>query len=210
MIITHYGKQFFKVQLGDTIIAFNPIGKESKLKSARFGADVAICSVNHQDYNGVDAVVYGEKEPFVIKGPGEYETRGIFIKGIPTEIVISGKKYINTIYYFEFDSIKICFLGAYAGKQLPAVTNEVIEDIDILFVAIDGNEGVTPAEAYALAVSLEPKVIIPMDYDDNSKALKTFLKEGDSEDLKPVDKYTIKRKDLEGCEGDIIVLDSQA
>jgi len=90
------------------------------------------------------------------------------------------------------------------------VTNEVIEDIDILFVAIDGNEGVTPAEAYALAVSLEPKVIIPMDYDDNSKALKTFLKEGDSEDLKPVDKYTIKRKDLEGCEGDIVVLDSQA
>lgn len=210
MIITHYDKQFFKVQLGDTVIAFNPIGKESKIKSARFGADIAICSVNNPDYNGVDAVVYGDKEPMVIKGPGEYETRGIFIKGIPTETLISGKKYINTIYYFELDGIKICFLGAYAGKQLPAVTNEVIEDVDILFIAIDGNDEVNPAEAYALAVSLEPKVIIPMDYDDKGKALKTFLKEGDSEDLKPLDKYTVKRKDLEGCEGDIVVLSSQA
>lgn len=210
MIITHYGKQFFKVQLGDTTLAFNPIAKDSKTKAARFGADVALCSINHPDYNGVDTVVYGEKEPLAITGPGEYETRGVFIKGIPTEVTISEKKYINTIYLFELDNIKICFLGAYAGKQLPAVTNEAIEEIDILFVAIDGNERVTPADAYALAISLEPKIIIPMDYDENTKALKTFLKEGDAEGVKSLDKYTVKRKDLEGCAGDIVVLDSQA
>jgi L-ascorbate metabolism protein UlaG (beta-lactamase superfamily) len=210
MIITNYGKQFFKVQLGDTTLAFNPIGKDSKIKASRFGADVALCSVNHPDYNGVDAVIYGEKDPLAITGPGEYETKGVFIKGVPTEAVIAGKKYINTIYSFELDSIKICFLGAYAGKQLPAVTKELIDDIDILFVAIDGNERVTPADAYALAISLEPKIIIPMDYDENAKALKTFLKEGDAEDVKPLDKYTIKKKDLEGCSGDIVVLDSQA
>ena len=34
MVITYYGKQFFKVQFGDTVVAYNPIGKESKLEGS--------------------------------------------------------------------------------------------------------------------------------------------------------------------------------
>ena len=33
MIITYQGVEFFKVQFGDTILAFNPISKESKFKN---------------------------------------------------------------------------------------------------------------------------------------------------------------------------------
>ncbi len=37
-------------------------------------------------------------------------------------------------------------------------------------------------------------------------ALKKYLKEAGEESVKPIDKLTIKRKDLEGKEGETIVL----
>jgi len=52
----------------------------------------------------------------------------------------------------------------------------------------------------------EPKIIIPMDYDD--KTLKAFLKEGGQDKVTPVDKLTIKAKDIIGREGEIVVLSS--
>ena len=52
--------------------------------------------------------------------------------------------------------------------------------VDILFVPIGGDGVLDPAQAYKLAVSLEPKLIIQMHYGDvgDKNALKTFLKEG--------------------------------
>ena len=74
MIITYQGVEFFKVQFGDTILAFNPISKESKFKPTRFFADVALISANHSDFNGAENLSYNGKDPLVISGPGEYET----------------------------------------------------------------------------------------------------------------------------------------
>ena len=81
MIITYQGGEFFKVQFGNTTLAFNPISKDSKLNSSRFGADIALITMNHQDFNGIEQVSHGDVKPFVISGPGEYETKGVFIKG---------------------------------------------------------------------------------------------------------------------------------
>jgi hypothetical protein len=72
MIITYYGSEFFKVQFGDTTLAFNPISKDSKLKPSRFGADIVLTSARHADFNGIEQVSHGDKKPFVIDGPGEY------------------------------------------------------------------------------------------------------------------------------------------
>ena len=85
MIVTYYGKQFFKIQLGERTIAYNPIGKDSKEKGSRFGADIVLTSLRHADFNGADQCAYGERQPFVISGPGEYEVGGIFIKGFGTD-----------------------------------------------------------------------------------------------------------------------------
>ena len=43
-----------------------------------------------------------------------------------------------------------------------------------------------------------------MDYDE--KTLKMFLKEGGQDNVKSIDKLTIKSKELAGREGEIIVL----
>lgn len=212
MIITYQGAEFFKVQFGETVIAFNPISKESKHKTSRFGANIALITAQHPDFNGADQASIGDKAPFVISGPGEYEVRDIFIRGYLSSSLYGLsdgiKPMINTIYTLTVDNMRICFLGALSSTELSPETKAAFDDIDILFVPIGGQGVLDPAEAYKFAVKLEPKIIIPMLYDPAS--LKTFLKEGDATGVKGIDKLTIKRKDLDGKEGEIVVLDSQA
>ena len=205
MIITYFGKQFFKIQQGEMVIAFNPVSKSSKSGvSAKFGADIALITTNHIDYNGVEQLSHGDRVPFAISGPGDYEVKEIFIKGVMSNSELSGKKYINTIYSLSVDNISIAFLGALSDSEISKEAREAIDGPDILFVPV-GGKGLLDAKSSAkLASSLEPKMIIPMDYDSTS--LKAFLKEIGEEKAEVVDKLTLKRKDLEGKEGEVVVL----
>ena len=211
MIITHYGGEYFKIQTGDIVIAFNPPSKNSKLKAPRFGADVTFVSLNNSNFNGTENNVYGDKEPLVVSGPGEYEVKEIFIKGFPTGTTYEKETKINTIYSVLFDGIKLCFLGALSSAD--AITSEIKGEIanhDILFVPIGGADVLSPSEAGKVAVSLAPKIIIPMHYEGvgEKDALETFLKEEGGDKITPIEKLTIKKKDFDGKEGEIVVLKS--
>ncbi len=205
MVITYHGAEFFRVQVGDTVIAFNPISKDSKLKGTRFGADVALSTINHPDMNGLDQIAHGEKEAFQIYGPGEYEVKDIFIKGYPSlsKYGSTDEEKINTIYSLTMDNVNICFLGAVSTTDVSDQVKEMFDQIDVLFIPV-GTEGtITPAQARKLVVALEPKVVIPMGFDDAS--LKTFLKES-SKTPETVDKFSFKKKDLEGKDAAIVVI----
>ncbi len=216
MIITYLGGESVKVQFGDTILAFNPISKDSSLKPAKFGADIVLSSLNNPDINGVDQVTFGDKKPFAITGPGEYEVRGVFIKGLPSESNYDGgntaskDKLINTIYSVTLEGMNICFLGALSQVELPKETDEEIDGVDILFVPIGGAGVLEPAKAYKLAIAMEPKIIIPIHYGDlgAKDALKVFLKEA-GENPTPTSKLTLKKKDLEGKDAEVVVLEKE-
>lgn len=216
MIINYLGGEFVKIQFGNTILAFNPISKDSSLQSSKFGADIVLSSINHPDMNGVDQVSFGDKKPFVINGPGEYEVGGVFIKGFKSESSYedasakAGEKRINTIFTVTLEGMNICFLGAIDQSELPKEADEGIEAVDILFVPI-GSEGVLdPAKAYKLAVGIGPKIVIPIHYGDmgSKDALKLFTKEA-GENPSPVSKLTLKKKDLEGKEAEVVVLEKE-
>ncbi len=208
MIISYLGGEFVKVQFGDITLAFNPISKDSELKQSRFGADIVLISTHHKDMNGIEQVSHGEKKPFAVTGPGEYEIRGVFIKGLPSETKYGGESLINTIYTVSLENMNICFLGGLSNSELKAETIEALDDIDILFVPIGGEGVLEPGKAYKLAVSLGAKIIIPIHYGDvgNKDALKVFLKEA-GENPESIAKLTLKKKDLDGKDGDVIVLD---
>lgn len=205
MVISYLGGECFKVTQGDLTLAFNPPSKDSSLKASKFGADIALVSYDHEDFNGVENAAFGEREPFVISGPGEYEVKGVAVRGFGSESEYGGAKSVNTIYSVALEGMNLCFLGTLGTNVLPPAAKQELDNIDILFLPI-GGEGVLDYEkAYALAVQLEPKAIIPMHYDASS--LKAFLKEA-GEDVRPIDKLTIKKKDLDGKEGEIIVLEA--
>jgi len=207
MVITYHGKQFFKISFGDTTIALNPISKSSKIKGARFGADIAVISMNHPDFNGVDAVTYNNKEPFVISGPGEYEINAVFINGYPTDSQYEKQEKINTVYTISFENMTLCFLGGLHTAELSDEIKSALETVDILFVPVGGEEVLTPDQAHKIATKLEAKIIIPMDYEKDS--LKQFLKEVGVDKMNPVEKITIKKRDIEGKSGEVVVLSVQ-
>ena len=209
MIITYHGGQFIKISQGDTVIAANPFGKDSAYKSIRFGARIGLISVNHPDYNGVENLTHGEKVPFVISSPGEYEIGGIAISGFLAQKPFGQDGLLNTIYSLELEGIRLCILGALSSPELTSEQIEGIGEVDILFVPISGGDLLTPSDAEKIAVSLSAKLVIPLAWTDtNDKHLKLFLKEAGGEGVKPVDKLTLKRKDLEGKEGEVVLLEA--
>ncbi len=216
MVISYMGGECFKVSQGDFTLSFNPPAKESKLASAKFGADIALVSLDHPDFNGSENAAFGERQPFVIEGPGEYEIKDVSVRGfgVPSSYGLdkSDLSKINTIYSVALEGMNLCFLGALSNAELPASAKSELDDIDVLFLPVGGPStgsgqggGVLGhAAAYKLAVQLEPKVIIPMHYD--AASLKAFLKEAGAEGTKPEEKLTIKKKDLDGKEAEVVVL----
>lgn len=201
MIITYYGAGCFKVQSGETVIAFNPPSKESEYKSPRFASDIVLVSANDKDYNGWENLpgkAEGEK-PFVANGCGEYEVSGIYIKGIESN------SHSNTVYGLSLEEISICHLGA-LGKELDPKIKEDLGEIDILFIPIGGGNLLEPQKAAGVATHLGAKIVIPMNY--NESQLKQFMKEFGADGVAPADKLTIKKKDLADKKGEVVVLKS--
>ena len=211
MVITHHGGQCFKITFGDLTLVFDPISKGSKLAPVRFGADIALITRNHADFNGVAEVTYNGKEPFVISGPGEYEKEGITIQGFLTKsqypLSAGHIEAVNTIYVVKLEGMTIVHLGALSETALSVEAREAIDEIDVLFIPVGGEGVLDAAEASKMATFLEPKIIIPMHWDKMGEkdALQSFIKEeGGAQET--VDKLTLKKKDTAEKEGAIIVI----
>jgi len=213
MVITHHGGQCFKVTFGDLTLVFDPIAKNATLPSVRFGADIALVSRNHPDFNGVEEVTYGDKAPFAVTGPGEYERGGVTIQGFLSESEYALPKGLskatNTIYSVNLEDMTLVHLGALSNTKLPAEAREGIDEVDILFVPIGGEGVLSPADAHELVVALSPKIVIPMHWQGMGapKSLETFLKE-EGGAAEKTEKLTLKKKDLVGKEGAIMVIEA--
>ncbi|MEK7118708.1 MAG: MBL fold metallo-hydrolase [Patescibacteria group bacterium] len=218
MIITHYGGHFIKIAQGDMVIAANPFGKGSSRKPIRFGARIGLVSMNHKDMNGVENLSHGDKVPFVISGPGEYEIGGIAISGFLSPKPVGQKGLFNTIYTIELEGVRLCLLGMLSSPELSAELIEGIGEVDVLFVPVSGGDWLSPADAGKIAVALDAKLIIPLAFDDGGltasnlmagdRRLKLFLKEAGAEGTRPLEKFVLKKKDIEGKEGEVVVLDA--
>ncbi len=172
----------------------------------KFGSNVVISTTNHPDFNGVESATFGDNNPFVISGPGEYEVGNVFVRGFISSAEIDKKKYVNTIYLIKIEDIDICFLGPLDSKDsLSKDLGEEIDEPDIIFVPVSGKDTIDATTAVKIANSFNAKMVIPMDYDKES--ITTFIKETGSEDIKPADKLTLKKKDFTGGKITVALLD---
>ena len=76
MIISYQGAQSFKVQFGDTVLAFDPVSKKSKFRANNFGADILICDDAFQHrrlYRDINIVLLDSGSPL---GNGHLLPRG--------------------------------------------------------------------------------------------------------------------------------------
>lgn len=217
MIITYYGASCFKAQAGDTVLAFDPPSKKFPFsdfgfKTPRFQTDIVLISHSqHNEHNGYD-MLSGKSEgsiPLIVDGPGEYEIGGVYVTGIKSfHDSESGEKYgLNTIYKVLIDNISICHLGDFGEKKLTPAMKELIGEVDILFVPIDG-VSIDYQDAAKISAQIGPKIVVPMHYHKDKNVLKKFLKEMGGDEVKPIDKISIKKKDLNELKMEVMVLDT--
>ncbi len=194
-----------RASAGDTTIVFGPVSKQSKsFKPTHFGADVAFLPLSHADANGAAESSRGDREPFVVYGAGEYEVKDITASGYASRSKWDGENLINTIYALSFDGLSVLYLGALGDTELPAEIVEM-DAPDIVLIPVCGKGALSPSDAAKLAVKLEAKIVIPLSAGDE-KALKQFLKEAGEETVAPVDKLTLKPRDVSGKENEVVVL----
>lgn len=206
MIITYHTGACVKVAAGDTTLVFGPVSKASKrFRPTNFGADVAFVPLQHPDMNGIEEAGRGDKQPFYVFGPGEYEIKEVTVAGFETKSNYDTQERLNTVYAVDFDGLHVLYLGALSETTLPAELLEM-DSPDVLIIPIGGEGVLDASEAQKLAVKLEAKIVIPILSDD--KSLKIFLKEAGADGTKSVDKLTIKKKDVVDKENEVVVLSS--
>ncbi|MDO8523534.1 MAG: MBL fold metallo-hydrolase [bacterium] len=215
MVITYYGLSCFKIQSGDTVLAIDPFSKESGLTPPRFESHAVLVSHDHENHNNIEALASKEEDgAFKITGPGEYEFRGITVRGVASFHDSKGGKTKgkNTIYVIEWEGMRLVHMGDYGEKELRSEVQEALGTPDILFIPVGGDAGGTiDAEVAAkLLNQVEPRIIIPMHYKiaglkDKLDGVEVFMKEM-GEKAEPEDKLTIKKKDLPSAEQSKIVI----
>ncbi len=205
MIVTYQGESCLKIQYGDFTLSYNPPKAVKDGKVPRFGANVVLVSTHLDNANGPENMEYGTTVPFVIDGPGNYEITGLSIEGIGGEVTLGKDKYINTVYRMNLDGMNLVFLGFATDEMLNPEFRGKIGTCDIIFVPIDQPD-LTNQMAYKTAVGSDAAMIIPVGSD--KAKIKSFLKEAGQDDVKGIDKLTVKKKDLSGKEGEVVIIDA--
>ncbi len=194
MIITRYENYFLKFSFSDKIIGLNPPSKDSKLKTSKFGSDVVLSNVFHKDFNGFEFMSFGDREPFVIKGPGEYEVSDVFIKAYGFVSKFDGEDKIITSYTMLLDGINIAIFGPISSGD--KFSNEAYEEFsksDVFILPIGGGDAFSPKDAWKFVKQFGPKIIIPVfGTKEDVEEFKTNV----GVDVLVEEKLTLKQKDI--------------
>src|SRR3989338_4103996 len=173
MTINWFGQSCFRIEAKEGSILIDPFSKEIGLKPPKIKDDIVLVSHEHDDHNNVEDI---NPEAFLINTPGEYEKKGIAIRGISSyhDKVEGKERGLNTIYIMKAEEMTICHLGDLGQEKL---TESQVDEIG----------------------EIEPKIIIPMHYKvvgHTSTVLdgpEKFVKELGLAPEK-VDKYKISKK----------------
>ncbi|MBI3442262.1 MAG: MBL fold metallo-hydrolase [Candidatus Sungbacteria bacterium] len=210
MIITRYGHSCFKIQSGDLVLVTDPFAKDIGLTPPRMRAGIVTISHGHFDHNNTETL---GGEPFIVDSPGEYETSGVYIHGIETfhDSAHGAERGLNTMYTINIEDLTIAHLGDFGEDALRPETADEIGDVDILMIPVGGTYTVDAKQAAKIVKQLEPRFVIPMHYAVKGLSFKIdgvdlFLKEMGAGTVTPVEKFTIKKKDIGAEEKTEVVL----
>lgn len=215
MQLNWYGQSCFKITASFKkniliSIIIDPFSEEIGIKLPKLEADILLISHNHFDHNNIKSVL---NNPFLIINPGEYEIKGVFIQGIQSfHDNFDGKERgSNTIYVIEAEEMRICHLGDLGQKELTSEQLEKIGEIDILMIPIGGESTISGKEALKIISQIEPKIVIPMHYylPKLKKPLEkpdNFFKNLGIKKIEPINKLSIKKKDIISDETKVVVL----
>lgn len=177
MDITWLGHSCFRIKGKEATVITDPCAPSVGYSLGQLQVDIVTLSHLHPGHSYAEAITSEFKE---IKGPGEYELKGVFITGIATfhDTERGAKLGKNTVYLLEMDGLTLCHLGD-LGHLPDSELMEALGDVDLLFVPVGGVSTIAGATAAEVIRRLAPKIAIPMHY-KTPKLVK---------DLEPLDRF---------------------
>jgi L-ascorbate metabolism protein UlaG (beta-lactamase superfamily) len=167
MIITYYGHACFKLRGKEGTVITDPFNDYVGFEFPNLSADIVTVSHDNPAHNNVEAVdnTARRDHPFLIDHPGEYEVEGVSVFAIKTyqDDKKGSVRGENIVYTFLMDGLRVAHLGS-IGHELDEELVSEIGLVDVLFVPAGGQFSIGPKQAVEVARSLEPNIVIPMQY----------------------------------------------
>ncbi len=161
MDITWHGHSCFELVERDcATVVTDPY--EWGAEYARHGLHADIITISHES-PGHSYIKVVDDYGHVLRGPGEYESGGVFIIGVATWNPDVPNPRRNIIFLFDFGSISLLHLGSLDY----VLTNTEIESLgtpDVLFVPVGGGSALDAAQAAEVVSLIEPGIVVPMHY----------------------------------------------
>lgn len=203
MDIYPLGHSSFRIKGKQATIVTDPYDQAAVgLKFPKVEADVVTISHDHRDHN---ASLLVEGTPYVVKGAGEYEIKGVHIVGVSVfhDDKQGEQRGKNVMYQMIVDGVTLVHLGD-LGHKLSTEQAKEIGTCDILFIPVGGAYTIGADIASEVAAQFEPKIIIPMHYKreglkadlDVLSGVDKFLKEMGNEEVAPISKLSITKDKL--------------
>ncbi|OGL95060.1 hypothetical protein A2348_04820 [Candidatus Uhrbacteria bacterium RIFOXYB12_FULL_58_10] len=184
---------------GEVSLVVDPYGNETGLRFPRtLEADIVCVSHDESDANNLSAV---GGDPFVVKMPGEFEIKDVFVYANQSEGTI--------LFRIESEGMRVAHLGA-LNRVLTNKELEELGTVDVLMVPVGGGRVLTPKLAAEVISQIEPRVVVPMTHavpnmketlataDDFCKAIGACRREA-------TNKFKFARKDLP--EEDMLIME---
>lgn len=210
MTITWYGQACFRLENKEISLLIDPFSKEIGLKPPKIKDQIVLVTHSHYDHNNLESL---PDDTFLINGPGEYEVKGIYIKGIQSfhDKFQGQERGLNTIYFIKFDDINLAHLGDLGQEKLSESQIDALGAVDILMIPVGGIYTINYKEAVGIINQIEPKIVIPMHYkipglNINLDGVEKFLKELGLTPEKIDKSYKIQKKNLPSEEFKVLLI----
>lgn len=212
MVITWYGNRCVRIETKNGSILVDPFDpKDIGLRGPTIKDDLVLLSDAVQKKSVLERI---NEDAFVVRGPGEYERKGIAVRGISAFADSQNGKELGlcTIFSIISEDMFVCCLGGLGQEKLSPEQLEAIGDPDILIIPVGGQSALDAKVAAALANEIEPKIIIPVQFSlpnasYDADTLDKFTKEIGLSPQK-MDKLRITKKQLPVEQTDCIVLEA--
>jgi L-ascorbate metabolism protein UlaG (beta-lactamase superfamily) len=191
------GHGCFRLKGRDATVVTDPAPPTTGYRLRGIAADVVTQSSEAVEVSYRQALT---GEPKYITAPGEYEIAGVLINGIRTAHDPESSDRRNVAYVFDLDDVRICHLGSIAHKP-SSEDVEVLGGADVLIVPVGGGKVFDPQLAAETVSLLEPKIIIPMQYQTEASTgdllpLERFIKELGFEAKAPESRLAVTKSNV--------------
>ncbi len=214
MEIAWFGSACFRLRDRNTIAVTDPYLLDPSFQNLQTKADVTTLSRGDQKLRKL--VPASRKSVYIVRGPGEYEIGGIFIRGMPVNRPnpeLNGQP-AGLVYRITVDGVAVLHLGQLAAPPSQEVIDQ-FESPHVLIVPPGDRGTLGRVDAIRLVSALTPSIVIPMGYTDatareNDEAISAFLHDLGIDVPSPVPALSLRRGALPAESTQVVRLESRA